>query len=640
MRESKKIGINFFYVITLVILLLCRCSEAEDKSLPKESELSYVKNTEVQTLLTNIKKVEHVSLSQLRHHIQLLDGIADDKYKVFVEYYTLKAAFFRDYNRKSLEEYISIYPKLKDRELYKLMIEVDIYATYFYYDNSLYKEATHHVKQAFEYCFRKELLLERTALIYGLSPTTLINTPEEKEQELLAAIKEIENLDWSFYHSRIWYSLAKVKFILGDYGESKKIILKCIENDKKINSNFSLASNYMLYAWIDEKATNDYKAFINHFLKSLEYKNEYGNNSIVNYRMIGHMYFENDKFEDAYNYYQKSVYHSHKDSFSLSHDYAYMGYAYFKMNPIQNFNQANKYYDLAISYSKEGETGKKMAYERKIWSLRELGRTEESEAYELKFLRAKSIADKDLTDKKFEDFRVNTMLGLRLKNYRINTLRKLNALKDNELKSKKLVEKFFIGAVIMSLTLLLLVFFLRTSLRKNKKLNTKLSHSLTEIEEMNSKLEFRNNENSKLLELNEKTLFSKVLKISTYKDAINSLAKQVGQLLDNDEVKARDLLMIEKGLKTLITEDEIWIDFQVQFEKTRPNFFKKLKEIAPDLTVNELKHCTYIVSKLRIKDVANLTNRSPRSVETARYRLKKKIGLQSDDDFLEFLQNL
>ncbi len=43
---------------------------------------------------------------------------------------------------------------------------------------------------------------------------------------------------------------------------------------------------------------------------------------------------------------------------------------------------------------------------------------------------------------------------------------------------------------------------------------------------------------------------------------------------------------------------------------------------------------------MRTKDVANLINISPRSVETARYRIKKKLGLGKDENLFDYLYQL
>ena len=100
------------------------------------------------------------------------------------------------------------------------------------------------------------------------------------------------------------------------------------------------------------------------------------------------------------------------------------------------------------------------------------------------------------------------------------------------------------------------------------------------------------------------------------------------------------LFKVENELETIITENDIWTEFKIQFEKIRPNFFKDLKAINPNLTVNDLKHCAYIITNLKVKEVANLIYISHRSVETARYRLRKKLYLEKNTKLYDFLNNL
>ncbi|MFK5974761.1 MAG: hypothetical protein QM485_15975 [Flavobacteriaceae bacterium] len=85
-------------------------------------------------------------------------------------------------------------------------------------------------------------------------------------------------------------------------------------------------------------------------------------------------------------------------------------------------------------------------------------------------------------------------------------------------------------------------------------------------------------------------------------------------------------------------DEEIWEDFKRHFEEIRQSFFRKSKEKHASLSLNKLKHCTYIVSHLKTKDVAKLINVSLRSVETVRYHIKKKIGLIKDENLIDFLQ--
>jgi hypothetical protein len=79
--------------------------------------------------------------------------------------------------------------------------------------------------------------------------------------------------------------------------------------------------------------------------------------------------------------------------------------------------------------------------------------------------------------------------------------------------------------------------------------------------------------------------------------------------------------------------------FDVHFEKVHKDFFKRLKEIDPKLTKRELRLCAFVKMNLTNKEIAPLLNISVRGVETARYRIRKKLDVQ-ETNFLEFLENL
>ncbi|MCB0471413.1 MAG: hypothetical protein KDC51_13280, partial [Flavobacteriaceae bacterium] len=71
-----------------------------------------------------------------------------------------------------------------------------------------------------------------------------------------------------------------------------------------------------------------------------------------------------------------------------------------------------------------------------------------------------------------------------------------------------------------------------------------------------------------------------------------------------------------------------------------PGFFDFLNKNFPELTNNDLKACAYIRMNLSSKEVASLTNVSPKSVTMHRYRLKKKLNLDTEDSLKNFLFNI
>ena len=58
----------------------------------------------------------------------------------------------------------------------------------------------------------------------------------------------------------------------------------------------------------------------------------------------------------------------------------------------------------------------------------------------------------------------------------------------------------------------------------------------------------------------------------------------------------------------------------------------------PTLKKNDLKLCAYLKMGLSSKEIASLLNTNLRSIETARYRLRKKLGLEGGANLTGFLQ--
>ncbi|MDE7442293.1 MAG: hypothetical protein K2M69_09030 [Muribaculaceae bacterium] len=79
-------------------------------------------------------------------------------------------------------------------------------------------------------------------------------------------------------------------------------------------------------------------------------------------------------------------------------------------------------------------------------------------------------------------------------------------------------------------------------------------------------------------------------------------------------------------------------EFKHFFERVHPDFYKVLSERWPDLTQRDLRLCAFIYLGLNTKEIASLTYREVRSVESARNRLRKKLGIENSDDLHSFLQ--
>jgi ligand-binding sensor domain-containing protein len=86
-----------------------------------------------------------------------------------------------------------------------------------------------------------------------------------------------------------------------------------------------------------------------------------------------------------------------------------------------------------------------------------------------------------------------------------------------------------------------------------------------------------------------------------------------------------------------ISNDNDWKVFEELFDQAHKNFFKRLKTTYPELTQSDLKLCAYLKMNLSSKEIAPLLNISYRGVETRRFRLRRRLSLDSDNNLVEFV---
>lgn len=102
----------------------------------------------------------------------------------------------------------------------------------------------------------------------------------------------------------------------------------------------------------------------------------------------------------------------------------------------------------------------------------------------------------------------------------------------------------------------------------------------------------------------------------------------------------RQLFAINSKIDSNIESDEVLKRIEEQFDLVHNNFMQKLQERHPGLSTNERMLCAYLKMNLSTKEIAPLLNISQRGVETVRYRLRKKLGLERSDNLTEYLNSI
>ncbi len=159
----------------------------------------------------------------------------------------------------------------------------------------------------------------------------------------------------------------------------------------------------------------------------------------------------------------------------------------------------------------------------------------------------------------------------------------------------------------------------------------KAKNAILRKESLEKELEFKNKE----MVINVMSLMKKNEMLS---DLSEKLMKIEGEA-KTDESKDT----IKKVAKELqkSQEEEILNEFSLRFKEVHGEFYNKLLEKFPSLSPSELKLCAFLRLNMSSKDIAALTGQRVSSLETARYRLRQKLGISNSEvNLITFLSQL
>lgn len=91
--------------------------------------------------------------------------------------------------------------------------------------------------------------------------------------------------------------------------------------------------------------------------------------------------------------------------------------------------------------------------------------------------------------------------------------------------------------------------------------------------------------------------------------------------------------LIDSGVQA----NQYWQIFQDNFQQVHVDFFAMLKKRHPELTAHELRLCAMIRLNLSNDDIATVLGVAPKSINVAKYRLRKKMKINASDEFLQIL---
>jgi AraC family transcriptional regulator, chitin signaling transcriptional activator len=128
----------------------------------------------------------------------------------------------------------------------------------------------------------------------------------------------------------------------------------------------------------------------------------------------------------------------------------------------------------------------------------------------------------------------------------------------------------------------------------------------------------------------------KSLSIAKQSEMIESIQRILETETDLSQLKSK----VTKSIKINAINKKEWESFEKNIFQSHEDFVNRLTKKYPNLTSKDIKLCIYLKMNLSSKEIAPLMNISYRGVELHRYRLRKKLTLNAEDNLSNFMINL
>lgn len=464
--------------------------------------------------------------------------------------------------------------------------------------------------------------------------------------------KDAENLQ----NADIYNNRANVYSLRGNYNLAIEDYLRAEEIYKMTNQNSLLAVVYNNLG-TENRNLHFYKKSIEYYQLASEINETYKDlfNLAKNYSNIGVSYNALDSIDKALKYYKKSLVISEGlgSNLVLAQNYVNIANIYEKKADykiaLEFFNKSLEIckkekitYGLVLNYMNIGNTNFLMKnYESAIVNLdsslkyaKVLGLPkEESQIYE-RFTRVYKGKGDFKNAFYFQSLfkEINDSLVTTEKHKQIVELQEKYDKAQNqktilELKDKQISQKLTIGYLIV-LALLLAIFVGWFLYKRNLSLKEKKIAEVT-ADKMQLQIELKNNE-----------LTQKALNIVHLQENNKHIISDIEEILKESKVPAISINQLVRKIKISSENSNIWDEFDLRFKEIHGNFYSKIISGYPALSPVELRIVALLHLNLTTKEIAEIMQRSIKTIENTRGIIRKKMNLEKGANLTSFILSI
>lgn len=439
-----------------------------------------------------------------------------------------------------------------------------------------------------------------------------------------------------------YYNVGTIYFKLQDNLKAMEYILKSLKMYEKLKDDSRIGNCFVVKAII-ERNQEKYNLAKESLVAARMHYERVGNEKGIAYCYgnLGTIHTQVDNFSEALKCYLKSAEYKEKthDQLGMALVYGNIAGAYFNLN---NNNKGLIFLDSSMALARELEAKSVMItnyliyieYYKEIKNYNKLTEAYQDYIYlKEEILKEESKRNTIALEEKFLAEKQVIQA-----NIQIELLEEQN--RNRSLKFTSL------GVIVILILIFSLLIYLKqrriiSSEKKvfdqeNNILEAKYKISKQELEKAD--LEKKNLEN----ELNYKK--KELLTFSLYINSLRGLESNIKQEIDHLKTSNNDQKRIVENINSILNTHKgnqgNITELYKRIESINESFYFKIKKKHEILTEDDLRLASLLLLNLSSKEISNLLFITPKSVDMKRYRLRKKLTLDSNDDLLEYLRSV
>jgi len=454
----------------------------------------------------------------------------------------------------------------------------------------------------------------------------------------MSSLRVCDTIDYKAGRAKVYNNIGKLYYSRNELNKAEDLFNKAIAINKVLDIRPELFNNYNNLAGIYNLRHNSGKAleYALFALNQVDINKDFYDLSIA-YSNIGSLYQDIGNFPVALSYYMQAAGIQEKKSFQIALIRSCLS--------ISSLYQSTKKNDSAAYYITK--------------SLKLVERLNNPSQKLVVFRAAARYFE---TVRKFEQaynfYSRYVLLSDSLE--ALNSLTKIeqiqavyeviNKEKDNKILQQKInlqqlaLERQRIVLIAAVVTFLLFIYFVFNLIRNNRREREKnlMIVKQADLLHQQEKDLLLSKEHTLELELDYKNrqLTSYTLHLVQNNEFVLKTTEELKQILLG--VNPREKESAER-IRRLISDlhqysaGPDWEEFRLYFEEVHQSFEKNLSTAFPNLSQNDKRICALLKLGLSTKEIASISFRELRSVESARNRLRKKLGLTADVNIHTFL---